>query len=219
MGSERRTPASIVVAAGTVLALGLSACTVSSSDRLPPPTLSDLTPLSEEEAYEQQRTSAIEGFETMHPGVPVPAIEFVRFVTPEEWAAVTAECMTAAGFTATVSDDGGVEYGGIPVDQAVALDLASLECRLQHPMDPRYSAPLSAYQIQYLYEYYVYDLVPCLEDEGFDIDEAPSFQVYAETYDTEEMWTPYSRIAIDGRASDWDALNVRCPQAPADLFG
>lgn len=196
----------------------VAACTSDASARLAPPTEDDLATISRDAAYEQQRTALVDNFQQRYPGATVPALDMVRFVTPSDWAVTKAQCMTEAGYVAMAERDS-VEFGGIPVDQEEAFDLAALECDLKYPMDPRYSSPLSDYQVQYLYEYYVLDLVPCLEASGIDVGDAPSLQRFRETFETAEGWTPYNAVNIDEALREWDALNARCPQAPADLFG
>lgn len=142
----------------------------------------------------------------------------MRLILPEEWAPTMRGCLDSEGFTVTETPDGGIVYPEIPEAQAASLELARYVCALKHPVDPRYSGELTEYQQQYLYEYFVYDLVPCLRSEGQDISTPPGLQRFLETWNTEDAWSPYGEVNA-GSDSDWYALNETCPQNPEDPFG
>lgn len=218
-GRKRRGVATMhVIGAGLGLTLVLGCAESEAVDRLPPPTEADLLSVDPEDAYAEYRDELTSMIKMRHPDAELPTPERVRFILPEEWATTMQECLANQGFQSTVSGDGGLEYEGVPTEQALALNVANYSCSLQYPVDPRYTAELSAYQLEYLYEYYVLDLVPCLEEEGVSVSEPPSFQKFRDTWETEDAWSPYSSVD-PGSQSKWDQLNKTCPQNPDDLFG
>lgn len=209
-----------VIGAWLGLTLLLGCTDAETVDRLPPPTEADLPSVDSEDAYAESRDELTTMITMRHPDAELPTPARVRFILPEEWATTMQACLADQGFQSTVSDDGGLEYEGIPTEQAVALDVANYSCSLQYPVDPRYTAKLSAYQLEFLYEYYVLDLVPCLEGEGISVPEPPTFQKFRDTWETEDAWTPYSFVD-PGSQSEWNELNKTCPQNPDPdvLFG
>ncbi|MHA6694907.1 hypothetical protein [Homoserinimonas sp. A520] len=151
--------------------------------------------------------------------VDVDAIKRIRFVSPEELPKAMAECMTRLGFETTVSEDGG--YGGsYTEEQMVPYTVANLTCRIQYPPHPKYTQPLNDAQLEFLYDYFVDTLTPCLEGEGISVDPAPSRATFVEEYYT-HPWSPYDslgRTPSQGKL-DWIDLNKKCPQIPDGIYG
>ena len=177
-----------------------------------------MVPVDKEGAYETFREERTSSVSMMYPEAELPTPERVRFVLLGERAITMQACMSEQGFGSTVSDDGGLEYDGVPESQAMAFEIAKYSCDLMYPLDPRYTSELSSYQVQYLFEYYVLDLVPCLEREGIDVAEAPSLQRFRDTVETATMWSPYSSVVFTSQ-EEWDRINTVCPQGPSDLYG
>lgn len=46
-----------------------------------------------------------------------------------------------------------------------------------------------------LYRYQIDVVVPCLEAQGYTVSEPPSFEVYAESIGTAEVWSPFTEVA------------------------
>lgn len=214
-----RRAARVLVAGAALLSILLAGCaTDDPSGRLGPPTEADLAPVDKEGAYESLRAELTTSMSMVYPNAELPTPERVRFILPEEWAITMQACMSEQGFGSTPSDDGGLEYDGVPESQALAFEIVKYACNLMYPIDPRYTAELSSYQIQYLFEYYVLDLAPCLEREGIVVAEAPSLQRFRDTAGTASMWAPYNSVVFASQ-EEWDRINTVCPQGPSDLYG
>jgi hypothetical protein len=153
-------------------------------------------------------------------GVDVPTdIEFVRYISPDEFGAVLAACMTEQGFEATETFDGGVRYAPIPDEQGEAQREALIRCKVRYPVHPRYHLPTTESELLMLYDYWVDVVVPCLADEGFEAPEHPSPETFVAAYlsgdDNVERWHPY--LAVGEVPYDtWEEINMKCPQHPTD---
>jgi hypothetical protein len=202
-----------------VLSLVLCGCT-SGGGSVSVPAPGDI-PLSESEraaAYslweEQARAELLERF----PEAEVPVVAFVRFISPNEYGTTMADCATERGFPAEATADGGVRYGQIPPQQAEDVAVATYSCAVQYPVDPVYQQPLNQEQLAYLYDYYVNQLAPWLEEQGYSTPNPPSEATFTDRYESGEPWTPYA--TIDAPSEDaWYELLRACPQEPGSLFG
>jgi hypothetical protein len=63
-------------------------------------------------------------------------VEFVRYLRPDEFGVVRADCMKKQGFDAAPTFDGGVEYVNVPDDQAAAQIAARYRCEVMYPGAP-----------------------------------------------------------------------------------
>jgi hypothetical protein len=150
-------------------------------------------------------------------GVDVPdAAEFIEYIHPDDFGRVRSQCMREQGFDARETFDGGVSYGRIPDDQSEAQRSAAVLCSARYPVHPRFLEPLTEEQVRVIYDYYVDELVACLQREGYDPGEVPSWETYRDTRGTEDDWTPYHALVGDvmSRPDDWQAINEACPQSP-----
>lgn len=150
------------------------------------------------------------------PDATVPVVERERFIEPDEYAPVLAECLTEAGFPSVASADGGVS-GSYQDADAEKRALVEYTCGTRFPMDPRYSAPLNDSQITYIYNYQTQILTRCLEEAGYVVDEPPALEEFLDSYVTDGGgWHPYEHV----NAGDLTvSINVRCPQTPDHLYG
>ncbi len=163
--------------------------------------------LSERTALLEQYPDAI---------VPLPSdIDRIRLVDESEWAMTIAECLQSRGFTAS-SSNGGVSVGPLPPGQDSALAVAQYVCSVEYPVEP--TAPLTVDEVGLLYDYFVAELVPCLERNGQSIPDAPSREVFVDQYDSPNSWWPYSFVIPRGPDDDRD-LRSACPEYPAILGG
>lgn len=149
-------------------------------------------------------------------------VKFVRYLRPDEFGVVRADCMKKQGFDAVPTTDGGIEYVDIPNDQAEAQTLARYRCEVMYPVHPRYSMPLDERQHRLIYDYYVTKLVPCLRAHGYDPGAVPSVETFLATVNTKQSWSPYA--AVNDRQpskAEWEAINRDCPQSPPveEIFG
>jgi hypothetical protein len=150
------------------------------------------------------------------PDATKPDSVLVRYVTLSEWPQAYATCVTALGFPAQVSEDGGVT-GGASKEQGQAAAVAQYTCDAEYPLDPRFNQPLNNSQLDYLYSYFVDKLSPCLKKAGYSIRSAPSLQTFRDEYATAKSWSPYADVNAGGDA--WAKINKRCPQNPSGLYG
>jgi hypothetical protein len=160
-----------------------------------------------------------------------PETEIVRVLAPEEQGEVWQDCMREAGYEVSVTSDGGlVPASNLPVDQRDAYELADYTCHAQYPVDESLYPQFGDAQVEVLYRYYVDEQLPCLEDEGLEVGEPPTFETFRESWvssgsglhATEGTWHPYGVIDLALLSDDeWEALNVACPQSPSNdvLFG
>ncbi len=158
---------------------------------------------------------------SMYPDATRPEAERVRFISPDEWAQVQVDCLNGEGFRAEASSDGGLAPSAqIPEAQMEGYAIARYICTVKYPFDPKYLAPISPEQIDLVYDYYVDTLIPCLEREGYPVDDPPSRALFRDTYETEDRWMPYE-VLLGSSQSEWDRVGGICPQMPSAsyLFG
>ena len=146
------------------------------------------------------------------PTVKVPHVARVRFVDPSDSPTVLAECLRSEGFEAAAEPDGGLSVG-YPEEQHAAFALALYVCNAKYPPHPKYLAPLNESQREFVYDFLVNELVPCIEKAGFDVGEIPSLQAYLTDAGTPREWVPMAEVSAPG----W--LQYRCEQAPDGLYG
>ncbi len=149
------------------------------------------------------------------PDADVPDARFIRFVDHSEWVAAIVDCMTGLGFSAAPDGDGGVQTGPTPPEQEEAEAVASYTCRTSYPIHPRFSLPLTVEQRRALYNYYVHELVPCLEREGYEQDAPPTWQSFDEGFEG-GSWLPYDAVEITSM-DEWRRINDVCPQGPPGI--
>jgi hypothetical protein len=200
-----------------LIGVSLAGCAAEPTEAPAPPALAPLSSSERTQLYEQQVQSARDMLLAAHPSASVPDVALIRYVLPSEWAVLISQCMTDAGFDASLRPDGGVDYVQVPEVQGQAQATAHYVCSVQYPLDPIYARPLNQEQLDYLYWYFTKELTPCLEREGHSISTAPSFSTFVDQY-AAAPWTPYSDVVTTSNA-EWMALNEECPQVPEELFG
>jgi hypothetical protein len=151
---------------------------------------------------------------TQFPDAVLPEVEFVRFVTWDEFPDVIQSCLANQGWQMTTSPDGTISFG-YEDSETAAFWVADYVCEARYPVDPRLSLPLNLDQQGYLYAYYIQVLKPCLELFGYaPPSPAPTLAEYLDTYES-VSWNPYG-IAT---TSDWETMSRNCPAEPAGLYG
>jgi hypothetical protein len=158
-------------------------------------------------------------------GIEVPTdAEFVRFVELNEWGTAQARCMQDQGFDSRPTvDGGGVLHGDVPSDQMDAHWQATYRCRIAYPVHPRFHLPLTDEQIRVIYDYFVNELVACLEDEGYEVAPAPSWETFRSQWDHPGgpgWWEPHDSVQPPSREEDMRIME-KCPQRPplVDVYG
>jgi hypothetical protein len=148
-----------------------------------------------------------------------PNTEMIRLVPADQQAAVLKDCLAQAGFDVTISDGGVAPPSDIPRSQADAYQLAEYVCYAEYPADPDTFPPaLNETEVETLYDYYVNELMPCLEAHGYDIPSPPPLEVFKDEFATgQNLWFPYDWVpAVSLSNKKWEEINRDCPQAPSD---
>ncbi|MFT4123549.1 MAG: hypothetical protein QM635_06935 [Microbacteriaceae bacterium] len=112
---------------------------------------------------------------------PVPTDE-------SEVDATFAECMSERGWTQ--NSDGGYS---IPNDQLSLLQADIKECTAEIEANIE---PWDDADWEKVYEGNI-ETANCLIEHGYSVPEQPSFQVFKDTYHTEQTWDPYANIPSD----------------------
>jgi hypothetical protein len=216
-----RTPRPAVITLVSVLAaISLAACAAPTPEATSPSSVAT-SPAEGSGSVADQLDAYWDYVSGRVNGADRPDVELVRLVDPYEWPQVQAECMHGEGFPdVAILPDGGLQPGLSDEAQESAYLLSRYVCTAKYPIDPKYAAPLTAEQIGAVYDYYLDDLVPCLEDNGYSVPEPPSREVFEENF-AGERWSPYAEvfgadpsIPID----EYYRVSAECPQWPTDLF-
>lgn len=185
----------------------------------PPPPPPQLSEQEVDAAYADFLDQSWQRVESQFPDAERPDVERVRFIDQSEWAEVIVACLVEQGVDAKVSNDGqgGYESQGV-VGQELSMAIAAYVCDAKYPVDPSLTQPLTDAELDYLYNYFVDVLNPCLEREGIEVTEPPSRQAFKDSLLTVDSWTPYLAVDIRGQ-EEWNRLNRACPQSPPGLRG
>lgn len=116
-----------------------------------------------------------------------PPDPLVTQINLEDFGFEIAGCMHAAGFANYSENQGGyTRGGGDPPSNDESLALYLCEASLQ--VSAVSAGVLNSAQLEYWYEYYRLELVPCLHRAGFRLEEVPSRR----QFETDGgYWNPY----------------------------
>jgi hypothetical protein len=197
MGSRR-------LAGMVLVALVLPGCVATVS--VPEPGLSD-TERAELQQWQSDNQWQVTGLpDELRP--PDPPTELV---SGEEWSGRFVSCMNDAGFDNYKAESGGysVEDHGLNDDE----QLANFTCMLSYAVDVGDSYQLNHAQMDYWYDYFKEDLIPCLANHDIPVFEAPTRE---EFYDTFGGWHPYwaARQRDQEFVAGNEQLHRECPYAP-----
>lgn len=124
----------------------------------------------------------------------------------------TAECLRQSGWEVTIdttrnNESFDVEYSN---SQAEAYESARIECEARFPVD---ILPMAEWSEEKWRDVYAEEQAAarCLREEGYDIAEEPSLEVFRQEYGTSGGWSAYSQIPDPGEA-EMRRLNQVCPQ-------
>lgn len=129
-----------------------------------------------------------------------------------DWLTVVrlmVECGQDRGLAVEVIPPGdGWTMRGIPLEQRADAAAVMEACRAGLNLPP--PAPLNESQIESQYARLL-KVKECLESEGYDIEEPPSLETFKDEWLT-GPWHPFASIPDSVGQSEWDRLNVICPQ-------
>jgi hypothetical protein len=154
---------------------------------------------------------------------PLPAdVKFVRYISPDEWGRVHAQCFRDVGISAEETFDGGISFERVPddlPDRERRIQEAEYRCLVMYPVQPMYRQPLTPLQIRVIYDCYIDSLVPCLRRE---IPDPPDWETFLARFGTSHAWMPYQFVmATSFSAEQWQAVNEDCPELPpvSEIYG
>jgi hypothetical protein len=145
-----------------------------------------------------------------------PAVEVVAEVARDDWARVIASCMKHAGFEQYRANSGMLLSREVPAELANEHSLALYVCRAQYPLETSRQRLLSSAELDYVYDYYLRFLVPCLGFHGFLVDDVPTREAFLTAGGT-GWWTPYSSGQPVTRRVDLTGLDSACPAFPPGI--
>lgn len=106
---------------------------------------------------------------------------------PDDMAAI-ATCLDQRGWDASLVE-GAIEID-VPTAQQEQYEKDSADCLREVGIDP--DAPLTEEQFRAVYDWSLV-VARCLEGAGFAVPDAPSFEVFRSTYDS-DPWIPWSLV-------------------------
>jgi len=144
-----------------------------------------------------------------------PADPEIVLINMGEWADSLAECMTARGFEGYEASGGGLQIGECRDDQKEALNWYL--CQATYQVDPSVYGLLGGATLDYLYDYNLTTLVPCLETHGVAVTFAPTRKEAASIIGEYSGWNPYYSMMqrFDPTVNERDRLVYEaCPPFP-----
>lgn len=140
----------------------------------------------------------------------------VQIVSNEEWAPFLARCMNEAGFDNYQAVGNGLLIDDLPAEEQDASTLAFFVCESSIRIDGSDSFLLNEAQLDYLYDYFVQMLVPCLMLHDIELHDVPTRAEYADLLGT---WNPYWAFSDQsrGRLTTDRTLFEECPSQPPGM--
>jgi hypothetical protein len=130
-----------------------------------------------------------------------PRVTAAEPVPARRWTLALVDCMTEKGFVlegfARNPDSGYRLVGAAPLLSQTASDgqLAFYMCLAANPpSEIEDQGFLSVPQLDYVYDYYLTWVVPCLAQHGWNLRSAPTREEFIEL---EGNWSPYTAIEVD----------------------
>lgn len=193
-------------AAAIAVALSASGCAAVAA---PPagPTETDLA------AYNEHTLLAIWLNTGLAETVERPVVAQGEPLSTAEWFDFVMSCLSDRGHTqigiSWSLGEGAVlqtSSGAVLDDDQAQLDF--YECAAQHPLDPAADHTLlSKAQLDYIYDYYVVQLVPCIVLNGYGLDRVMSREEFAAHYG---QWNPYYAIREPINLRQFNELRTEC---------
>ena len=195
--TSTRLLTAVAIAALAISSLG--ACATATRPIPPNPKGPELTELTNRELDLQWQ------YIGLTPDSPRPTVKVVRFIGPDEAKQVYSDCMTESGFPF---------YGANgPTDDADNYErLAIYICTAKYPQPPATYGLYSAAQHDFLYDYYLDTLIPCVRSSGIKLNDVPSRDEYKST--TSFSWSPLDQLSKVGDDLRF-VIESRCPAYPS----
>ena len=147
------------------------------------PTPGEITAAVKDRLDRQWRLSGLEGIVVRPHFVNRPV------VGASEWAPEISRCMARSGIMNWGYDEGEGLFipGHVPT---TSEQLRFYWCFERYPTVDL----LTREQIDFIYDYYVRWLIPCLETNGYDVVDAPSRREFLDADRSIERWSPYRAL-------------------------
>jgi hypothetical protein len=195
--------------AAALLVVALAGCTA--TRELPEgPSQAELDVFGQEQSDDAWAGSGLLGV------LSRPEVDVVAEVARDDWARVIASCMKHAGFEDYRANSGMLLSRDVPADLATEHSLALYVCRAQYPLEDSRQRLLSSAELDYVYDYYLSFLVPCLGFHGFLVDDVPTREAFL-TAGGIGWWTPYASGQPVTRRVDVGELDSSCPAFPPGI--
>ncbi len=150
-------------------------------------------------------------------GVERPETPSIQFSTQEDWAASVARCMNDAGFDFYSAQGGALTVTGDlsgPTD-TVEEKVAGYVCQLSYQPEAVDGQILSRAQLDYVYDYYLRFLIPCLGSRGERVADIPDRASFVAESGI-GPWNPYWAVMTDSQDA-FEESRAQCPPMPPGL--
>ena len=141
-----------------------------------------------------------------YPDAKRPEAKFVRAFTVDQRLPVIVGCLAELGFETAISREGGGYEFLNPIPEKT--ELAQYVCNVRFPVNKGEVKIASELTLSDMYDYFVNELTPCLEREGFTISAPTSKAEFVETW-PHQSFNPY--FDIDSNLPEAQGLAERCP--------
>lgn len=173
------------------------------------PLLKSMTP----EQKSQRRAQVLADLKANY-GLPAttPTPDLQKWVFPEEFGYLFAECMTDAGFPMVGEPNAGAAWVTDPGPTlSHPASVATVQCTARYTIDPITDPPHSSETLAAMWYYYRDYAVPCLAARGFEPD-AP-LPSRAEYQRAEGAWALYPE-PLNSEDLVPRAVKATCPEVP-----
>ena len=173
-------------------------------------------PVTEEEIQALRDAQARDWWETFAQGEPMPLVEVIEVLPPEESYERQLQCIEDAAIPGViVMDGGGVSYegdGGYEDPWPLVLEQQYWLCAQQYPVAGEDEYILSQSELTWLYDFYEKRYRPCLGSLGFEFLDFPQREQFIEGIAGYAGWVPhdYSVSPVPTR-DQWTLIAERCP--------
>jgi hypothetical protein len=142
--------------------------------------------------------------DSLRPAIPLPTV-----VSPGQQFEYIVECLHSAGFAGYELDNGTLGHSSSgdstgassTMEEQVAAQalvdqeaIAFYTCSETYPIDPSEYGMVTTEQLNYIYDYYATELIPCLVRHGFDVRSAPRRADFAPPGQHKLTWNPYDEL-------------------------
>jgi hypothetical protein len=194
------------IAAAALIGAALAGCAAVEPTVPPPPTDAEALAF-----WQQSMDGYWDAIAALNPNLAKPDIPFTAFIPdPEKRSLLVTACQLQLGL---------YYKPGQPPTGPGGVDLIYYTCERQNPQDPRTSGYYTEDQLNWLYDFLVHRVAPCVELHGFMVPGPPAREQYVIPGAwTLFSWSPYARVpGVPGDAV-WDSVYEACPRLPAGPF-